>query len=228
MNGQTILIGALLWATICSIVSQAAEPVEAAKKVAKVPWDLYLAQLSQQVDCYFTIERMGFMPGKGKIPPSPFHRDDLTSDPNIKTVESLVAKLRKEMKGVVVIENAKNPAVIHLIEERVLKIDGYVMDKKIDITYSGVLAKLPVELEKRLPEIGPFRGGSTHDMLVDYITQVKVDAKNQTVREVLTGCVPLKNYSPILWTAKTRKTDGRCKTTVGHAGPKSLPGATKE
>jgi hypothetical protein len=143
-------------------------------------------------------------------------------------VESLVKKLRREMKGIAVIQNTKNPAIIHLIDERLLKIKRYVMDKKVDVAYSGVLDGLSRELEKRSPEIGPITEGMIGDIYADHITQVKVEAKNQTVREVLTGCVPLKNYRLTLWVAKTRKTKGGYKTTVGHVGPKRLPGATKE
>jgi hypothetical protein len=192
------------------------------QEVKKVGWDLYLAHVLEQLDCYFTIERMGFIPGE-KRDSSPFHGRDLTLDPNVKTVEALVKKLRTEMKGIVVIQNAKNPAVIHLVEERLLEIEGYVMDKKVDVTYSGLIDELPGELGKHAPGIGFTRGGAIGEVFGDFKTQVKVDAKDQAVREVLTGCVPLKDYSPVLWDTKTRKKDGQYKTIVRYHGPRRLP-----
>lgn len=226
MNRPTILTAALLLTTICSPLGKAEEPL-AKQEAKKVYWQLYVAELPKELYCYFTIERMPNMPGEKKYR-CPFIRNDVTLDRNVKTVKSLVDKLRKEMEGIAVIQNAKNPAVIHLVDERLLKIDGYVMDKKVDIIYSGVIERLSQELEKRIPEIGPMRGGSLRDMFGDYVTQVKIDVKNQTVREVLTDCVPLEKYSRLLWRAKTRKMDGQYKTIVQYYGPRCLPKTTEK
>ena len=227
MNGPTILAAALLWATMCPIVSQAAESVDK-QEVKKLDWQLYLLELPEELDCHFTIERMGFRAGIPrkirKKDPSPFHRYDLTLDPNINTVQALVEKLRREMKGIVVIQNAKNPAVIHLIEERLFKIEGYVMDKKVDITYSGLIDELAGEVGKHVPGIGFTRGGAIGEIPGDFHTQVKVDAKDQTIREVLTGCVPLKDYSRVLWHTKTwKKKDGQYQTIVRYQGVPHFP-----
>jgi len=154
-----------------------------------------------------------------KRDPSPFFRYDLTPDPNIKTVQALVEKLRRELKGIRVIQNAKNPAVIHLIAERLSRIEGYAMDKELDVKYSGVIGELPGEVGRHVPGIGFSRGAFIGEVPGDFRTQVKVDVKNQTVREVLTGCVPLKDYSGILWIATTwKKKDGQYQTTVRHQG----------
>ena len=222
MNGPTIVAAALLSVTMCSNVSQGEEPVET-QEVKKVDWDLYLAELPEQLDCHFTIERVGTAPGD-KIHRSAFYRYNLTPDRNIKTSEALVQQLRREMKGVAVIQNTKNPAVIHLIEEPLLKIQDYVMDKKVDITYNGLIDKLAVELGKQVEGIGPRRGALIGDVPGDFRTQVKVDAKNQTVREVLTECVPLKDYSRVLWDTRTwKKKDGQYKTIVRYHGLRRLP-----
>jgi len=181
-----------------------------------IGWELYLSELPEELHCYFTIERMGTMPGE-KVHRDPFHRVALTPDRNIKTAEALVEQLRRETKGIVVMQNTKNPAVIHLIEEPLLKIEGYVMDKKVHVTYSGPIDKLALELGKHVPGIGPRRGFAIGETRQDSRTQVKVDAENQTVREVLTGCVPLRDYSRVLWDAETWK-DGQYKTVVAYHG----------
>ena len=222
MNVQSILIAVLCMATVPLSISEGGDPQEM-EEVKKVPWALYLAELPKQLDCHFTIERMGFMPGK-KRDPSPFHRYDLTLDANINTVQGLVEKLRREMKGIAVIQDTKSPVVIHLVEERLLKIEDYVMEKKVDITYSGLIDKLAVELGKHVSGIGPRRGGPIGEGLGDFYTQVKVNAKNQTVREVLTECVPLKDYSRVLWDTRTwKKKDGQYQTIVRYHGLRRLP-----
>jgi hypothetical protein len=221
MSGQSVLASALLGIMVSLTTAQGEEPV-GPHQAKKIDWALYLAELPEGLHCYFTIETMALMPGKGKIPPSPFHRYDLTPDRDIKTVDALAEKLRKEMKGIVVIQNTKNPAIIRLIDERLLKIPGYVMDKKVDIKYSGLIDKLAAELGKHVPGIEPRRGFPIGEVRQDYRTQVKVDAKNQTVREVLTGCVPLKDYSRVLWDTETRK-DGQYKTIVAYYGVWRLP-----
>ena len=227
MNGPTILAAALLWATMCPIVSQAAESVDK-QEVKKLDWQLYLLELPEELDCHFTIERMGFRAGIPrkirKKDPSPFHRYDLTLDPNINTVQALVEKLRREMRGIAVIQDTKKPLVIHLVEERLLKIQDYVMDKTVSITYSGLIDKLAAELGKHVPGIESRRGGYIGQAMGDFHTQVEVDAKNQTVREVLTHCVPLKDYSRVLWDTSTwKKKDGQYKTSVQYHGPVRLP-----
>lgn len=227
MNGQTVLTSALLGITISLTSSQGEEPVET-QQAKKIGWQLYFAELPEELDCHFTIERMGFRAGIPreirKRDPSPFHRYDLTLDPNINTVQALVEKLRREMKGIAVIQNAKNPAVIHLIEERLSKIEGYAMDKKLDVTYSGLIDELAGEVGKHVPGIGFTRGVAIGEIPGDFFTQVKVDVKNQTVREVLTGCVPLKDYSRVLWDTKTwKKKDGQYQTIVRYHGVWRLP-----
>ena len=221
MSGQSVLTSALLGITM-SLTSTQGEELVGPQQAKKIDWELYLAELPEGLHCYFTIERMAFMPGKGKIPPSPFHRYDLTPDRDIKSVDALAEKLRKEMKGIVVIQNTKNPAIIHLIDERLLKIQGYVMDKKVDITYSGLIDGLAAELGKHVPRIEPRRNFPIGQTRQDSRTRVKVDAKNQTVREVLTGCVPLIDYSPVLWDTETWK-DGEYKTVVAYHGVWRLP-----
>ena len=217
MNRLTILAAALVWTAMWPTISQAAETVET-PEVKKVPWDVFLAELPEQLDYHVTVERLLRIRGE-KRQPSPFDRDDLTLDPNIKTVESLVNKLRSKMKGVAVIQNAKNPAVIHLIDERLLKREGYGIDRKVDITYSGLIDDLGDALGRQVPGIGSPRGALIGEIPGDFRTKVKVDAKDQTVREVLTGCVPLKGYRRILWVAKTWKDkDGQYHTLVRYSG----------
>jgi len=222
MNVQSILIAALCMATASLSAGERGLSQET-EEVEKISWDLYLSELPEELDCRFTVERMTFRAGTPREvrrrDPSPFFRYDLTRDPNIKTVEALVEKLRREMKGIRVIQNAKNPAVIHLIAERLSRIEGYGMDKKLDVTYSGSMGELAGEVGKQVPGIGFSRGGAIGQVLGDFRTQVKVDVKNQTVREVLTGCVPLKDYSQVLWIATTwKKEDGQYQTTVRHQG----------
>ena len=80
------------------------------------------------------------------------------------------------------------------------------------------------EVGKHVPGIGYVSGCMIGEVPGDFQTQVKVDAKNQTARDVLTGCVPLKDYSAILWDAKTwEKEDGQYRTIIRYQGRRHLP-----
>jgi hypothetical protein len=56
----------------------------------------------------------------------------------------LVSSSRKQdyhghLPDCTVVRNRKNPAIIHIIETTLTRKDDYVMHRKVDVTYSGVL-----------------------------------------------------------------------------------------
>src|SRR6266446_2490983 len=184
---------------------------------------LYLAEMSAKLGCYFTFERfqadnhvslINAMSGLG-----------IAEDKNVTDIRSLISKLRHDLQGCVVTQSKTNPKVIHIIETPLTKLKDYVMEQKVSITYSGDLGPgrrhgLVLELSKKLDTIGPRTQGDNTMMFDDHLTKVDIRAKNEKARDILTNYVPLTNYAPFIWTAETRKADGKSKTIVQYFGPK--------
>jgi hypothetical protein len=219
MAKQPFFLAALLWVTFYAVVSQGADLLDPEQQIEKVGWDIFLAELPEQLKFHVTIERLSRAPGGEKIGESPFDDCEVTLEANITTVDRIVEKLQREMKGVKVVRNKNNPVICHLIDERLLKIKHYVLDKEVDIAYSGPIDDLADELGKVTPAIkSAWRGGAIGEVLGDFRTQVRVRAKDESVREVLTECVPLKHYNRTLWIARTTKTNDNYLTTVRYQG----------
>ena len=51
----------------------------------------------------------------------------------------LMSKLQRDLKGFRVEQDSKNPKIVHIIEEKLEQDKNYILDKKIDLTYSGNL-----------------------------------------------------------------------------------------
>ena len=224
MSNRTIFAGSLLLVMAATGIASGKDPPAAGKKMSM---DLYLHHLCEQSDVYFTIERMTHLPGK-EIGKSPFDRDDLVPDTDVKTPEAMITKLRVDLKGVAVIRDSNNPSVIHLVDERLLTMPSYVMGKKVDVKFSGIIDDLVSELAKQRKPIESARVGGIGQALGDFRTRVVVDVKNQPVREVLTGCVPLRDYPRVLWEGETWETDGTYMTRIRYTGPLRLPAAEKK
>ena len=97
------------------------------------------------------------------------------------------------------------------------------LNKKISVRYSGLLGVtiitvngrstlvgglLPVVAEKAgdiragLENSGASSGGGG-GLATDNITEVNINATNETVRSIFTDCLPTANYNPVMWTAAT-------------------------
>jgi hypothetical protein len=168
-----------------------------------------------KLNCYFTVEKIH----------RPRDPDDLRpyvkDDEEITSVGALLEKLARDVPGAAFVRNKKNPAVIHAIDKGLLDLDGYGLETRIDLDYSGVLADLSWALEKKLDNVGARRWGFNTTLFDDHVTKVEIHAKEQKVRDILTDCVPLEGgYSPLLWFAETTIVDGKPKTTVQYYGPR--------
>ncbi len=68
---------------------------------------------------------------------------------------------------------------------------------------------------------GGFSGGTSTGG--DTITQLDVDAANQTYRSVLTDFIPPGTYGPIIWSAGTNIARGKSFVSVKYTGPQRHP-----
>lgn len=201
-----------------------------AKPPRNVPVERFLFDAGDRCDCYFTIERWDERRDRRRGP-SPFDTD-LNDAEHLTEIEPLIEKLRGELKGVAIVRNQRNPKVIHLIEESLLKPEDYPVEQKTSVNYSGAIANLPEALGRSIPGIEATAGrnypgaiilnlgGIPSDVFNDDLTQVKVAVENETVRNILTHCAPLQGYRRILWRATTFAEGGGFKTAVQYYGPK--------
>jgi hypothetical protein len=181
----------------------------------EVPLYDYLYRMGVEFDCYFTIEEM----------PLKFdnwiesHHMQVGSEPS--SIENLVKDLSIQLKGVHVYRSRENPAVVHIVDERLEKEKDYSLSKCVAVKFRGSPEKLVVKLQQTsLDNIRPkmqvaFSGGVR---FTDQITEIHCSTRGALARRVLTDWLPLSQYSRILWISVTRRIDGKLDTDVDHLG----------
>lgn len=187
---------------------------EADVRLHHVP-DYYLAKIGQKLNVHFTIE---YLAGSDT-----FGRTDEALDLDLATVEELIDELEKKMPDIRVVldRSDKDFPVLHLIDKQLGK-KSEVLDRKIDLKYSGSVGELYKKLATKISEIDPRLSGWSWEAFNDYRTNVDIDVKQTPIRAILTHCVDLEEYRPLIWTAKTRQTDGEWKTQIRFTGPKPI------
>lgn len=188
-----------------------------------------LDENGSKLGCNFTIDYRGYAITGKESKANPFYiqytqvRADLDAD----SIPTLVSKLRGYLDGFIVVPDAKNPKIIHIIENVLADDPNYVLNKKISLEYSGSLAGTNVPTKPGfamlvgglLPAVaekaGDIRGGLETSgssgfggFSWDGVTQINVNATNETVRSIFTDYLPATNYNPVMWTAVTTKRIG--------------------
>ncbi len=192
----------------------------------------YLYIIGPKLGCHFTLELQA--PASGR-PPKIFNV--IKNDQNIASIPQLISKLHRDMGGFTVEHDSKNPKIVHIIVQALGKDKSYVLNKKINLKYSGNIQERAVWDS----ECGYFiQGGGLFDAASkeapgiwdqteasgnwvgcgDYVTKVTINATNETVRSIFTDCVPLADYSPVLWSAVATKEAGKPRVWVLFGGPK--------
>lgn len=179
-------------------------------------WEHYLASTGKSLGCHFTIEILV----RELDDPKSSSRFFVDDDKEVKTVDEVIDKASKKTEGLIFVKNKNNPQIVHVIDDDLRKIPGYAIDQKMDLKYSGFLDEISKAIETKFPALGPRRSGDLAKFLIaDPVTEIEIDAKDQVVRDILTDCVPLKGYSPLLWRAETERAEGKGKTIVQYYGP---------
>lgn len=182
------------------------------------PWMDYLFYAAKQLDYQFTIEILQ------ASDEDLFYTKDVPTNRDygreFVTMEQTLEKLSKELPGVRFVRNKRHPRVIHAIDKRLLKLDDYVVEKKVDLKYNGVIGNISRKLNETLPAIGPRTFGVIGEVFDDSVTEANIAAKEKRIRDILTDAVPLKSYDPILWRGWTAKRDGAWFTEIQFYGPR--------
>lgn len=192
-------------------------------KTNEVTLDKFLIEMHEKLGCHFTFEKLtasdhaSFLTARSAI--------GVLIDSGVTNVSLLVTKLRHDSQGCLVVQSKSNPRILHIIEAPLMNLKDYAMEKRLDVTYSGDLGSgkdggLVVEISKQLDGIGPRTHGDNTTAFDDHVTKVTVNVKNEKIRDILTDCVPVTNYSSSLWVAETTLVGGKSKTVVQYFGPK--------
>lgn len=178
------------------------------------PW-LYAGGMADKLDVQFTIE---YLAGSGT-----FVETKKPLDPTVTTIDELIKELERKIDARAALDRTDpDHPVIHLIDKQLGK-KSKVLDRKIDLRYSGIVGNLHSELAKAVPEIDPYLSGDNTETYNDYVTEVDIDLKQTPIRDVLTHCVDLDEYNWLIWTAKTYETgEGEWKTQIRFTGPKPV------
>lgn len=183
-----------------------------------VIWKHYLRLNGDRLGYQFTFEEI-HRPGER----SPGQGVLIRDDERITSIEQLIAKLSKAIKGLSFIVDKKHPRVVHIIDDELLKMEGYVLDKPINIQFKGTPRGLVEDLEAKMPNISARRSGTNTEAFDDDLTQISADDRDKPLRDVLTDIVPLKEYGPFLWIAETSFVEDRPVTIIQHYGPRRQP-----
>ncbi len=164
----------------------------------------------------------------------------MTNDLRVDSIPALISQLRRDLPEFTIRQNEKNPSIIHLIQTALLEDQNYVLGKRVSLAYEGTVmgynkgdGKGHVEISEGLVGAlakktggmvsGPIPIGSFGIFWGDTETRVRVNATNETARDILTDSLPLAGYSVMLWQAVATRQDGKVTVYVQFLGPKAKP-----
>jgi hypothetical protein len=225
------------FARVFRVKKQGAGWMAAAQEGTEVMCRDYLYNIGPKLGCHFTLEYRGYrLTGK-----SSELVGMVSNDLSIASIPALFTKLHHDLSGFSLEPDAKNPKIIHIIESGLNSQKDYVLNRRIDLRYSGNLVGctvkdaegrelvkgegLVVAASKEAPGIqdGSDEAGS-EGAFNDCYTTVTVNATNETVRGILTDYIPLADYPIVLWQAVTTITgqEGKTNVLVQFYGPKRV------
>jgi hypothetical protein len=168
-----------------------------------------------------------------------------TNDLAVASTADLLSNLRRSLKGFTVEQDTENPKVIHIIEGILKQQKDYVLNKRTSLSYSGNLVSCVIKdaqgrnlvhgegiVNALADKVGGIQNGTaeadSQGTFDDCYTVVNIEATNETVRSILTDCIPLAGDKTILWRAVTTTTGREGRTNVlvqfyGSQKPAILP-----
>ena len=180
-----------------------------------VPLWKYLYRQGIQLDCYFTIEVMNREFDDWITE----HDVQVTNEPSSR--EKMIEQLSAQLKGVHVYRSKENPAIVHIIDERLEKEKEYSLPKCVAVKFRGTPDELVEKLHQTSFEnLHPKRSGvfSSGARFGDFTTETHCSTRGASARRVLTDWLPLSHYTRILWTSETRRIKGELDTGVNYGG----------
>jgi hypothetical protein len=182
--------------------SDATTPATSIVEKEMALWD-YLRFIGAQTDTYFTVETVGQRDSAFEV-----LRTVGTFDVSARAGDDIVRSIEKGVSGVKVVRSDGAGIVYHIYGPGTRHAPAYWLDKKITLSYSGVLGTIFEPLRKASE--GAVEGFEHVGLLgsdipeVDYCTPVAVEVSKTSVRDAITCCLPFSQRDRILWACGTR------------------------
>lgn len=174
-------------------------------KAAETKMSHCVGWLAEKFDCHFTIEE------DSKSPYGGFYHQKVDYSFSAKDLDSGLAELGRQAPSYRMERDKKNRAVVHIVAR---SLRDSVFDKRINLRFSGIANVL---LRKKLKKYQIEEEiASTGAMAFFDMTKLKIDAIDETMRVAITDCIPLSEYSRILWHSRVVRQDGKVTTYVEY------------
>jgi len=197
---KALLVYSLFSAGILSIC--AAQTIDGPPNPDSVSLEDLLASLGKQYDCYFTVE--GGWRNHEAI--NAVARRAVTPPQKASTLAEAIDELAKGAPGLRFEIDKRQNRIVHVIDRRLDGQTGYGLDTVIPtFVFSGQTMELVSELRKSGVPIGNENTFAVGQRITfDASTNANVNARDYTVREILSDFIPLDGYNRVIWTASTR------------------------
>ena len=178
----------------------------------------YLGQMALRLKFHYTIEdRRDAQGAPSDVLMTDVHRFDLATP--VAILDDLIVRANDHLRGVRLVRSRRVPEVVHVIAQPAGTSES-ALDRRVTIDYSGPLNRLPSRLGSLVD--GQIQAQSAHSLRDlswgDLTTEVRIVAKEESVRDILTRAVPLDSYPPLLWVARPRF--GPSAVEIDYRGPK--------
>jgi hypothetical protein len=241
IKGMKVCIFGLCTAiTVCACVT-VLSAYAVAGEVHSESFAGYLAEMGARLDCHFTVESVGaevlFHPTNGDPFMLRVHNNTIldgmvnVGSEDIKNIDAMVSFLNKvsiqwdypkQEIHLVAEKNEKDKTIIRIRDSRLSDVAGYVLNKKVSVEYDGNPEGLLMLLSNKDGLIQPEVFISTNSGGTDFSTPIRIAVKDTPIRDLLTECIPLSNYSRIIWSSKTDGKSNSPAVTVVFSGSLDL------
>jgi hypothetical protein len=137
---------------------------------------------------------------------SPFLTLQVPRGDEVKTADDLQAFLRQEVSQARIERDEDKPEVWHLVEQTLPTDDSYLMNARLSVQFAGAPTSLLNHLtDKSGGRIGPPKDHNLNSRCFDVSTKVNVSVEEKSYRSIISACLPLAEYSRILWIAEVHK-----------------------
>lgn len=196
-----------------AVPSVSSESAMKTQELKKICYKNYLLKMGYALGVNATVERLA----DTETQMSPLSNGKVV-DEKVSSIEALVAKLNDELKGVTVVQSGDHPAVIHLIETALLQQQGYPLEQRLTLEYTGVPQGLLERLHEELPSLIPSsQFGISLPWLEDEDeSDIAVNASHELVRKILADGAPARGDGEILFEAITSDRNGGLQVEVSY------------
>lgn len=115
----------------------------------------------------------------------------------------LIRLLNESFPAFRFVASKHDPQVVHAIDKRLDQLSGYALSQKATLKFSGTPQGLVRKLHESIPHLGPRESGSFRQAFDDDSSQIKVEGKQEELRQLLTSGGKWEKYGPCIWISQT-------------------------